>query len=1230
MKKQLLPFIIALGWLATIPARAQTWDLITPLNSNLQADSIIAMSSPGGPWLTYVLHPHAISRYNGRWQYFSDTTFGSSARGGYNFEIYFDPNGGLWIGRQRGIYFVSATNLDSPNPKATDLTKTYFPDADIRPPNVHAIYRDRQQALWIGTSNRGLFRFAPNTIFQLHQNVAAAFSSQSPILGGLDISSIVEDRRTGYLLVGTNRGVVLINSNCDSLGTFVADLSDRRIRSLYADRNGWVWAATPVGLYVATMPSLLNFQAVCTPQNSRDTTCTKLNITAVTQDYSGAIWATSNTQVYRYFETADSNPLNWKPDVFPCEASGQFSCVAEWPAEITGTGFNSLSVDRSGFVWVASFTEGILRYNMLWENIKLTDPKIGLQSNIVNTLYWSPIDSGLYVGTRSGAARRDKTGHWQRLPLPANCSDVYSFFHDPAGFLLISVYGCGETRLVKYDGTASTRLSCGGCRILDNQYFAIVKLPDSTLWLAGEKNLLSTRIDSLRQTRIRLTQLTRILGLGSQKFNTFLLQDQYLWIAADSAGLLRYNLPEGRVDIRHRTVGKFASRSVLSLYFEEKTDSLWIGTTRGLTRLGSPYDQPSWVQVSDTRDTVNFVFGTPSGDFWFDAKDGVAHYNREAGITTFPRPAKLSEGGPASKEARAGLRLMEKGQESFWFGTDAGISVFHGDIIPPETHIVPPTSSAPHFKFIEPNIVLQPSSTLFVQYEGGDNLTPSERISFRTKLVREKDDATIQQKSFSPERAESLFFPESGTYRYEVEARDQSGNIDPVPASLIIIADLDAPSVVITQPTLLPNLVSWVPGKLVVKGSVEDADLGLFRVEVTDSVGRLLLPAMQKQRTGPGKLLASVRDSTLAEFDVSNSKFNERRIRIRVTAIDTLSHSRRDSVEARVDAKTPVLTILQPKEAAQVSDSVEIAFKFVERNPVPKLRYFEAADSLQPTEISLRLNRNDSLFSTKAGVGSAAGKHVLTFVLSDSAGNRARQTLVVFRVPDIGISSTSKIWESSDGVVQVHVPPGKIPLTVRISPLVALYADSAKADKLNPQTDAYSIESDPDFDREATLTFFFSDTSENGDQLAIFRQGANNKWRRVGGRLSAENGRSMLRAVIKPGGNYLVAMGATETFQRGNVTCLPRLFSPGRDEPSPFTEVVFTLDQTSPVSIHIFNTAGRRVRSLIQDGEVMPPGRHPVRWNGHDGDGKTLRSGIYIVVVQTASFTETKTVVIQN
>lgn len=67
--------------------------------------------------------------------------------------------------------------------------------------------------------------------------------------------------------------------------------------------------------------------------------------------------------------------------------------------------------------------------------------------------------------------------------------------------------------------------------------------------------------------------------------------------------------------------------------------------------------------------------------------------------------------------------------------------------------------------------------------------------------------------------------------------------------------------------------------------------------------------------------------------------------------------------------------------------------------------------------------------------------------------------------------------------------------------------------------------------------------------------------------------------------------------------------------PNPFnpeTSIAFSVQKDGPVSIRIYSINGRLVRTL-KDGEFTPAGSHEVRWNGLDGAGNRVSSGLYFV-----------------
>jgi hypothetical protein len=68
-----------------------------------------------------------------------------------------------------------------------------------------------------------------------------------------------------------------------------------------------------------------------------------------------------------------------------------------------------------------------------------------------------------------------------------------------------------------------------------------------------------------------------------------------------------------------------------------------------------------------------------------------------------------------------------------------------------------------------------------------------------------------------------------------------------------------------------------------------------------------------------------------------------------------------------------------------------------------------------------------------------------------------------------------------------------------------------------------------------------------------------------------------------------------------------------QNTPNPFnpaTDIRFTLPAAAPVSLRVYDEAGRLVRTLLA-AAVLPAGEHGLSWNGLDAGGQAARSGVY-------------------
>jgi len=76
----------------------------------------------------------------------------------------------------------------------------------------------------------------------------------------------------------------------------------------------------------------------------------------------------------------------------------------------------------------------------------------------------------------------------------------------------------------------------------------------------------------------------------------------------------------------------------------------------------------------------------------------------------------------------------------------------------------------------------------------------------------------------------------------------------------------------------------------------------------------------------------------------------------------------------------------------------------------------------------------------------------------------------------------------------------------------------------------------------------------------------------------------------------------------------------GQNAPNPFnpsTVIRYSIAETGPVTIRIFNAGGALVRTLVDAPHA--PGEYTARWDGKDGSGRALSSGVYFYRIETGT-----------
>ena len=94
----------------------------------------------------------------------------------------------------------------------------------------------------------------------------------------------------------------------------------------------------------------------------------------------------------------------------------------------------------------------------------------------------------------------------------------------------------------------------------------------------------------------------------------------------------------------------------------------------------------------------------------------------------------------------------------------------------------------------------------------------------------------------------------------------------------------------------------------------------------------------------------------------------------------------------------------------------------------------------------------------------------------------------------------------------------------------------------------------------------------------------------------------------------------------------PELFKLYQNYPNPFnsqTQITFDLHNSASIQLHIYDTNGSLVKSLI-NGETRDEGSYHIKWDGTNDQGQNLSSGVYFYKLIVGDFSETKAMILEK
>jgi len=366
---------------------------------------------------------------------------------------------------------------------------------------VHAIYEDREGAMWLGLESRGIVR--------MHGGRAELFGKAEGLAGnyGMDF---LEDQQ-GNIWVGLfDSGLVCLRQTAFSGFGVREGLPTDDVQAILQTKSGDVWVAT-------------NGAGLARVSNGRVTTFTTRNglpddfILSLAEDPAGVLWVGTR---------------HWLSSI----VDGRVRNVPD-PDKLLESGVRSLVSGADGGLWIGTSSAGVFVLRNGRPRVAHLDG-----DSISPTIHSMLVDSAgaLWLAGTHGLTRI-KDGRARTFTTADGLADNYilSLYADRDGVLWVGTFGGGISRVK--DGVVASITAREG--LFDNSAFAILEDDFGYLWMSSNRGIfkvLKTDVNDWaagRKARVQSTGYAVADGLRGTEGNggsqpaAWRMKDGRLWFA---------------------------------------------------------------------------------------------------------------------------------------------------------------------------------------------------------------------------------------------------------------------------------------------------------------------------------------------------------------------------------------------------------------------------------------------------------------------------------------------------------------------------------------------------------------------------------------------------------------------------------------------------------------------------------------------------------------------------
>lgn len=602
-------------------------------------------------------------------------------------DILCDRQDRLWVGTPQGVSFKDRTQ------------KTFTPFAPLKGRNIHRIFEDKNNHLWVLTFDKGLFHISPD-----RKTIKNLFAEGDYAKRMIDIT----ESPNGQLWLALRTAIGKYDPQKQDFTLynlpqlFGKTDKDMTIRCLEADAFGNLWVGgfdngimvfdaqflppSPKGVLWTVSDSskqvLPNYKTYMTDNNNSNT-LTSNSITKIFRARNGDMWMGTKEGLTIYRSKDNRFDRYQHRDDVPHSISANFII--------------SIFQDRQGLFWVGTSGGGFVKYDPArnrfdWLRQLATD-KTPLVDNMIYSIHKMP-DGTLYFGTQSnGLVALQNNGQYtvyRKDEAHQNAlfnNTIYGMADDGMGRLWLATLG----GLMRFDTrTKQIKAFTLTKEAPTARLFSIIKLKNHNVLLAsGQKGLAQFDLTTEKWLPRERSKVSNAKGVFSPEILTarclFEDTDEKIWLGTDGKGLglldwktqqvqlfpmpaptvrsviaatdslLWIGTDNGLVlfDKTHFTIKKhygvkegLPNELIYSLLYDTD-NNLWIATNKGLARLNTDLKTFSLFDVQDGLQSnefnTNAAFKANDGRLFFGGINGVtAFYNQDITSNAYKPPVRIT------------------------------------------------------------------------------------------------------------------------------------------------------------------------------------------------------------------------------------------------------------------------------------------------------------------------------------------------------------------------------------------------------------------------------------------------------------------------------------------------------------------------------------------------------------------------------------------------------------